>query len=787
LKEEPLTLEQRDQVVAMLERPAKEKKSPHEVTFDQIRKVLHLGGTIKFNLEDAKRSSLKGNSTSASLSKLSHFGSDWFTWTDRQQDAIVRQLVGQESTPKLVSRLMKFCCVDEATASRIAEAGLPKGYGSLGRKALMRILPALRAAVVTYDKAVLAAGLDHHSRLSSYGEVPGRTYDTGEKWINQQTGEIQAVHAFFELPYYGEFLTRHVGFGVPNEESLEKRFGKIPNPTVHIGLNQVRAVVNTLIKRYGPPSEVVVEVANELKRPSDHRPAEMRVGKISLATYRRYCPCAGCVHVRQSINQERNRELRDTAKKVLGALPGEYDMEKMRLWKEMQEMNGGLVQCPYSGEILSVERILSPAVEIDHILPHSKTLDDGLANKILCTREANRIKRERSPAEAQGDFLIQKGWKYEDILTRVSNLDRSKKFRFGDDAMQKWLGEHKTFLARALNDTRYLSRVAVQYLELICPLHTRAIPGRMTALLRGKFGLDDLLGLKGLKNRNDHRHHAVDACVIAVTDQGLLQRFAKASASAREQQLNRLVDNMPLPWPSYREHVQRAIERIWVSHKPDHSHEGAMFDATIYSAGGSSKSAAKDRTVLPFAPLLKESSAVGRHGYAANQPRPYFGLLPNSNHCIEIFRNDDNSWGNSVLSTFDAYQIVRAAGSMSDGIRKLRHPQLEQGGKPLVMRLMIGDPIAVKLDGATKILQVLKINSSGAITFVKPNEGNISGRYSAKLGAKKAQKAGEPFDQQALDDEFFQRSISAQSLKEFQARRVTISPIGELKDSGFHG
>ena len=87
-----------------------------------------------------------------------------------------------------------------------------------------------------------------------------------------------------------------------------------------------------------------------------------------------------------------------------------------------------------------------------------------------------------------------------------------------------------------------MSKVAREYMSLICP-NTRVIPGRMTAMLRAKFGLNDVLGLNGEKNRNDHRHHAVDACVIAVTDQGLLQRFAKASASAREQQLNRLVES----------------------------------------------------------------------------------------------------------------------------------------------------------------------------------------------------------------------------------------------------
>jgi len=69
---------------------------------------------------------------------------------------------------------------------------------------------------------------------------------------------------------------------------------------------------------------------------------------------------------------------------------------------------------------------------------------------------------------------------------------------------------------------------------------------------------------------------------VAVTDQGLLQRFAQASADARGKGLDRLVEAMPDPWPSYRAHVKRAIQAIWVSHKPDHGYEGAMHEDTTY-------------------------------------------------------------------------------------------------------------------------------------------------------------------------------------------------------------
>ena len=101
------------------------------------------------------------------------------------------------------------------------------------------------------------------------------------------------------------------------------------------------------------------------------------------------------------------------------------------------------------------------------------------------------------------------------------------------------------------------------------------------------------------------------------------------------------------------------------------------------------------------------------------------------------------------------------------------------------MRLNKGDYVALELNGIKEVLRVLKINSSGSITFVKPHETNISARYNAKLKALKQHKANESYDASALNDEFFQQAFSAGSLFEAKARRITISPIGELRDPGF--
>ncbi len=723
LKEEPLTLQQRNEVANALDENSKR-------SFTQIKKLLGLGGAVQFNFEDPKRQEFKGNVTNAILRRDEHFGEAWMGFDEAKQDAIVLQLVKEENEAKLIAWLQAQTGIDEKRAEAIANTGLPEGYGALSAKALARILPELRRDVMTYDKAVLAAGFDHHSHISPAA-----------------TGEILP-----ELPYYGEPLQRHVGFGTGNpQDTPEKRFGKIANPTVHIGLNQIRLVVNALIKRYGHPSEVIVEIARDLKRSKDQRDEDAK---------------------RQADNQRRNQRHRSAVAGILNCSEERVkgaDLQKMVLWEELS-FDPAYRHCPYSGVQISAAMLLSDEVEIEHILPFSQTLDDSLNNKTVAMRQANRVKGNYTPWEAFGKQM-QAGFDYQAILQRAELMPKSKRYRFAEDGLQRWLKDDKGFLPRALNDTKHLSKVAREYVSLICPQNTRVIPGQMTAMLRGKFGLNDVLSLTGEKNRNDHRHHAVDACVIGVTDQGLLQRFAQASASTRDRQLNRLVDNMPLPWDSYREHVQRAVNNIWVSHKPDHSHEGAMHNDTAYALLGNGRvsvhktlEGVRTRLIDNLKVIeFTSQKAGGRHGVLENgAQRPYKGYKGDSNYCIEIVRNEKGKWEGEVISTFDAYQLVR-----SEGLSRLQHQSLSISGKSLVLRLLINDTIRLEIDNVMRNLRVANMSGSGQVFMSEVQEANVDTRNRDKT------------------DPFAYISKYAGSFQKAKSRRITISPIGELRDPGF--
>jgi CRISPR-associated endonuclease Csn1 len=725
LKEEALSLAQRNTLAEALEKHSKR-------SFTQIKTLLGLKGIVQFNFEDPKRQELKGNLTSAILSKPEYFGAAWFDFDEAKQDAITWRLIKEENESTLIRWLQEEIGINEQRAEAIANAGLPEGYGSLSVKALTRILPILKREVITYDKAVLAAGFSH-----------------------QATGEI-----FPELPYYAEVLQRHVSFGTGNpQDPDEKRLGKIANPTVHIGLNQVRLVVNALIKRYGRPSEVIIELARDLKQTRLQREEANK---------------------RQANNQKRNARIRSAIAEIMGMSEERVKAIDIQKWILWEELNPDPLNrcCPYSGEPISARKLLAPdgGVEIEHILPRKKTLDDSLNNKTVSMRWVNRIKGNQTPWEAFGRNTVE-GCVYEDIQARAQQMDKAKRYRFAEDAMQRWDKDGKGFLARALNDTRYLSKVAKEYVSVICPGNTRAIPGQMTAMLRHQFGLNSVLDLRGEKNRSDHRHHAVDACVIGITDERMLSELSEASGNENKNAYEWAVQVSP-PWAGFRVHVQRAVDRIWVSHKPDHSHEGAMHNDTAYRLMGEG-TVGVQKMIDGQKQFIEEKLKVIEFSYAksmhpTNAPwhasahnhreSAYKGYKGDSNYCMEIVQAEKGKWEGEVISTYAAYQLVR-----QKGINSLKHPTLSANGKPLIMRLMRDDYVRLDVDGKEKTMRLVKMVGDGRMYLSEHQEANESARARDKT------------------DAFSYTVKTPVGLQKAKARRITVSPIGEVRDPGFKG
>lgn len=500
--------------------------STKKKTFGQLRTLLKLPRDCRFNLESERRSELKGDDTGSILSEDKCFGPHWHELSVDQKEQIINLLFNEPDPDELVHKLMMDWDLTREQAENTAAAPLEDGYAALSRKAIEKILPHLEIGLV-YSDAVAKAGY-HHSDF--------------------RTGEI-----YDRLPYYGEVLPNAViggSYEPKDKDTPEKYFGKLNNPTVHIALNQVRKLVNAMIDAYGHPDEIVIELARDLKEPVNDVIADQTKNKKE--------------------NDRINKKLEE-----LGVKQNYANRMQYKLWEDLAK-DPIKRCCPFSGTMIAESDIFSGTFEIEHLLPFSRSFNDGRGNKVLSSRFANREKGNRTPYEA---FSSKPQWP--DILARIQNLPTSKQWRFKEDAWDIAKGQGEDIIARQLNDTRYMTKITKQYLSAVFDNEKGkskvwAIPGQMTALLRDKWGLNDLLGEEdGAKDRTDHRHHAIDAAVVACTDRSALQQVSRAAHDLETKKelwdkRRKLVVDMPEPFDGFRHQVAQKLDRLIISYKPDH-------------------------------------------------------------------------------------------------------------------------------------------------------------------------------------------------------------------------
>lgn len=337
----------------------------------------------------------------------------------------------------------------------------------------------------------------------------------------------------------------------PGTQAAEDKLGEPPylrNPVVQKALYETRKVINAIVYQYGRPSTVRIEMARDMKL--------TRRQKDELQK-------------KQKAMEKANKEAEDILHGEFGIQnPTRADIQKYRMWEECG------MACPYTGSIISREMLFSPDVDVEHILPYSRTLDDSYMNKTLCMAAENRaLKHNKTPYEAYHADEA----KYLEILRRVSRLPFPKRRKFE----QKEIDTGR-FVERQLNDTRYICVEVKKYLQQL-GVNVEVSKGEATAALRRRWGLNRILGEEGIneKNRKDHRHHAVDAVVVALTSRGLFHELSLLSAESGVA-LSERGFHLPNPWPSFYGDVCEKVENIIVSHAPCRKISGALHEGTAY-------------------------------------------------------------------------------------------------------------------------------------------------------------------------------------------------------------
>lgn len=369
------------------------------------------------------------------------------------------------------------------------------------------------------------------------------------------------------------------------------------NPVVLRAINQTRKVLNAIIKKYGSPSGVHIELARDLTRSFSER---------------------NSISSEQKKFADRKEILVKLFREQFSAEPNGRNLEKFRFYNEQQ------CKCLYSGKTIDISRLLEPGyVEVDHILPYSRSFDDSRNNKVLVLSSENRDKGNRTPYEYFGMDVDR--WHAFEEHVKSLKITEAKKGRL----LRKDFGEQaqKEFIDRNLNDTRYASRFFMNYVNDCLQFEnpesragTISVNGALTSFLRARWGL--------LKDRAENdRHHALDAVVIACCTQAMKKRVADYSKNKELQYakagytdietgeifdiaaLHKLENRFPLPWEHFRDELQlrlfckdrqmlqtelakfgtyaepelKAVKPLFVSRAIQRRGTGALHKETIYS------------------------------------------------------------------------------------------------------------------------------------------------------------------------------------------------------------
>lgn len=518
--------------------------------FKKIRKVIDKeSAEFKFNYKDDDK--IVGTHTISNLSSKKYFGKKWFEFSEKEQEDIWHVLYFFDSKSNLKEYAINNWNFDENQAETISKFNVKDGYSSLSRKAIGNILPFLRLGF-TYDVAVVLGGIKNvfgadWGKLSD--EKRNFLIDNVEGIVRSKTkgGFIDIVKNILRNDYtvsdnqlrklyhhsatidFKELLQK-----LPVGKDADRDIQKIKNPIVITALFELRKLVNELLEDFGEINEIKVEMARDLK-----------ISKSQRNKIRR--------------EQKRLERENDRVKERLVENNVRITHDNILLYKLWEECKK---TCPYTGKSISVTQLFSGEVQIEHIHPWSRSLNDSFSNKTLCYADENRKKGDKTPFEFYGND--EANWSaikertlklFSDTKEYPNSYQKFKRFvqqNFDDD-----------FSSRQLNDTRYISREAKEYLSKICK-NIVVSPGQATSNLRQKWGLNNILNTDNeAKSREDHRHHAIDALVMACTKVSYVQELAKWNRYNRGYDLKQF----PLPWETFRFDSEKAVEKILVSHK----------------------------------------------------------------------------------------------------------------------------------------------------------------------------------------------------------------------------
>ena len=570
-----------------------------------------------------------------------------------------------------------------------------KEYGAYSAKAIKKLLPLMRMGEYWSESSIDKNTFERIEKI-----ITGEFDDKIKNRVREKAIEFTEITDFKALPLW---LACYIVYNRHSEakettkwntpSDLKKYFDSfkqhsLRNPIVEQVITETLRTVHDIWVKFGNIDEIHVELGREMKTPADKRRkmtqqildnenANLRIKTLLLEfsdhefeieNVRPYSSSQqeilriyedGVLNSTNCIPEDIENILKKFKERDTKKQPTRSEILRYKLWLEQK------YRSPYTGQPISLAKLFTPAYEIEHVIPQSRYFDDSLSNKVICESEVNELKGNRLGYEFIKNFH---GHKVELSSGKIVNIFTESEYeQFIKDhysnnrtKMRKLMMETipDEFIARQLNDSRYISKVVKGLLSNIVreegeeetvSKNVIVCTGGVTDRLKKDWGMNDVwnriilprferlnenLGTnnfttktanghtvpsmplelqKGFnKKRIDHRHHAMDAIVIACASRNIVNYLNNESASgnskiSRDDLRTLLCDKVKedgnnykwmikKPWKAFTQDTYNVLNEIIVSFKQNLRVINKASNKYIHFVDGKKKTAKQEGT-----------------------------------------------------------------------------------------------------------------------------------------------------------------------------------------------
>lgn len=446
----------------------------------------------------------------------------------------------------------------ELALKLVQNVKFPRKYASLSEKAIQNILPLMRLNLQSISEQIKNK-FENIKRLIETGEIVDNVdYGLEEYVIDSvknnpnilETGGLMEYLAISLV--YGKHTTEIIKAEVKNYHDIKYIKRNLRNPIVEQLLNETMQVVKAVWKQYkiNPEDlEIRVELARDLKNSAQERENIFK-------------------------GQLKSKKINDKAKEKLqenNIAPTGYNILKYRLYEQQNYIS------PYTGKPIEISKLFDDKeYDVDHILPKSRYYDDSLSNKVVIEKNINEEKGNRTAWE----YITQQNSKFKILSIEEYVKHINEKF-FGKKKKNLLAEKIPTNpIERQLKDTQYISvAIKSELAKIVGSENVKTSTGEVTDFLRSRWGLrklfmeltesrfkqmelwdldkdgnpktiwitkyydqekqEHIYEIKNWSKRYDNRHHAIDALIVALTEQSYIQRLNNLNKYVQDELTNR--------------------------------------------------------------------------------------------------------------------------------------------------------------------------------------------------------------------------------------------------------